>query len=56
MQMDVLLQKAIIDEVKAELDGYTSVNNDGEFLHFNVYPQNLPAKKGNLTIYVPFTS
>lgn len=46
MQMDVLLQKAIIDEVKTELDGYTSVNNDGEFLHFNVYPQNLPAKKG----------
>lgn len=45
MQTDVLLQKALVDEVKAELEGYTSVNNAGEYLHFNVYPQNLPAKK-----------
>lgn len=43
--MDVLLQKALINEVEEELEGYTSVNNAGEYLHFNVYPQNLPAKK-----------
>ena len=35
-----------MEEVKAELEGYTSVNNAGEYLHFHVYPQNLPAKKG----------
>ncbi len=46
MQTDVLLQKALVNEVKAELEGYTSVNNTGEYLHFNVYPQSLPAKKG----------
>lgn len=46
MQTDVLLQKALVDEVKAELEGYTSVNNAGEYLHFHIYPQNLPAKKG----------
>lgn len=46
MQTDVLLQNALVDEVKEELEGYTSVNNAGEYLHFNVYPQNLPAKKG----------
>ena len=45
MQTDVLLQQALVEEVKAELEGYTSVNNAGEYLHFNVYPQNLPAKK-----------
>ena len=46
MQTDVLLQKALVEEVKEELKNYTSVNNDGEFMKFNVYPQNLPAKKG----------
>ena len=46
MQTDVLLQKALVEEVKEELKNYTSVNNDGEYLKFNVYPQNLPAKKG----------
>ena len=46
MQTDVLLQKALVNEVEAELEGYTSVNNAGERLHFNVYPQNLPAKTG----------
>ena len=46
MQTDVLLQKALVEEVKDELKDYTSVNNDGEYLKFNVYPQNLPAKKG----------
>ena len=46
MQTDVLLQKALVDEVKDELKDSTSVNNAGEYLHFNVYPQNLPAKKG----------
>ncbi len=46
VQTDVLLQKALVEEVKAELEGYTSVNNAGECLHFHVYPQNLPAKKG----------
>lgn len=46
MQTDVLLQKALVEEVKEELKNYTSVNNDGEYMKFNVYPQNLPAKKG----------
>ena len=46
MQKDVLLQKALVEEVKEELKNYTSVNNDGEYMKFNVYPQNLPAKKG----------
>lgn len=45
MQTDVFLQKALVNEVKEELEGYTSVNNAGEYLNFNVYPQNLPAKK-----------
>lgn len=46
MQTDILLQKALVEEVKEELKNYTSVNNDGEYMKFNVYPQNLPAKKG----------
>lgn len=46
MQTDVLLQKVLVEEVKEELKNYTSVNNDGEYMKFNVYPQNLPAKKG----------
>jgi hypothetical protein len=46
LQTDVLLQKALVEEVKEELKNYTSVNNDGEYMKFNVYPQNLPAKKG----------
>lgn len=46
MQTDIFLQKALVEEVKDELKDYTSVNNDGEYLKFNVYPQNLPAKKG----------
>lgn len=45
MQSDVHLQRSLIEEVEKELEGYTSVNNDGEYLHFNVYPQNLPAKQ-----------
>ena len=40
MQTDVLLQKALVNEVKEELKGYTSINNAGEYLEFNVYPQN----------------
>lgn len=46
MQTDILLQKALVEEVKDELKNYSSVNNDGEYMKFNVYPQNLPAKKG----------
>lgn len=46
MQTDVHLQRSLVEEVKNELEGYTSINNAGEYLHFNVYPQNLPAKKG----------
>ncbi len=46
MQTDIFLQKALVEEVKEELKGYTSVNNNGEYLKFNVYPQNLPAKRG----------
>lgn len=46
MQTDVLLQRALVEEVKDELKGYTSINNEGEYLDFNVYPQSLPAKKG----------
>jgi hypothetical protein len=42
---DVFLQKALVEEAKDVLKGYTSINN-GEELSFNVYPQNLPAKKG----------
>ncbi len=45
MQSDVHLQRSLIEEVEKELEGYTSINNDGEYLHFNVYPQNLPAKQ-----------
>lgn len=46
MQSDVHLQRSLVEEVEDELKGYTSINNSGEYLHFNVYPQNLPAKKG----------
>lgn len=46
MQTDVYLQKALIEEVKDELKNYSSINNNGEYFHFNVYPQNLPAKRG----------
>ena len=42
MQTDVHLQRSLVEEVKNELEGYTSINNAGEYLHFNVYPQNLP--------------
>ena len=52
MQTDVLLQKALVEEVKEELKNYTSVNNDGEYMKFNVYPQNLPAKKGKMTMNI----
>jgi len=45
VQTNVLLQMALVAEVKEELKGYTSVNNAGQYLPFNVYPQNLPAKK-----------
>ena len=45
MQTDIFLQKALVDEVKDILKGYTTLNN-GEPVKFNVYPQNLPAKKG----------
>lgn len=46
MQSDVHLQRSLVAEVEKELEGYTSINNAGEYLHFHVYPQNLPAKKG----------
>ena len=46
MQTDVHLQRSLVEEVKNELEGYTSINNAGEYLHFNVYPQNLTEKKG----------
>lgn len=57
MQSDVHLQRKLVEVVKDELKDYTSINNSGEYLHFNVYPQNLPAKtagvplpgKGNAT-------
>lgn len=45
VQTDIYLQKALVEEVKEILKGYTSLNN-GIFCDFNVYPQNLPAKKG----------
>lgn len=45
MQTDVYLQKALVNEVKDVLKGYTTINN-GEAVDFNVYPQNLPAKTG----------
>lgn len=48
MQTDIFLQKALVDEVKDVLKGYTTLNN-GEPVKFNVYPQNLPAKKGKMT-------
>lgn len=44
MQTDVHLQRKLVEVVKDELKNYTSVNNEGVYLHFNVYPQNLPAK------------
>lgn len=46
MQTDILLQQALVLEVKEELQGYTSINNAGVYMEFNVYPQSLPAKKG----------
>lgn len=46
MQTDIHLQRSLVEEVKKELEGYTSINNDGIYLNFNVYPQSLPAKKG----------
>ena len=45
MQTDISLQKALVEEVKEELKGYLTLNNN-EYVEFNVYPQNLPAKKG----------
>lgn len=45
MQTDIFLQKALVEEVKDILKGYTTLNG-GDFADFNVYPQNLPAKKG----------
>ena len=45
MQTDISLQKALVEEVKEELQGYLTLNNN-EYVEFNVYPQNLPAKKG----------
>lgn len=44
MQTDVHLQRKLVEVVKDELKDYTSINNEGMHLHFNVYPQNLPAK------------
>lgn len=44
MQTDVHLQRRLVEIVKDELKDYTSINNEGEYLYFNVYPQNLPAK------------
>ena len=44
MQTDVHLQRKLVEVVKDELKNYTSINNEGVYLHFNVYPQNLPAK------------
>lgn len=35
----------LVEEVKEELKGYLTLNNN-EYVEFNVYPQNLPAKKG----------
>ncbi len=55
MQSDVHLQKSLVAEVKDVLKGYTSINNDGQPLHFNVYPQSLPAKKAkNDDSHFPF--
>ncbi len=55
MQSDVHLQRSLVAEVEDVLKGYTSVNNDGEPLHFNVYPQSLPAKKSrNDDSHFPF--
>lgn len=45
MQTDISLQKVLVEEVKEELKGYLTLNNN-EYVEFNVYPQNLPAKKG----------
>ncbi len=45
MQTDIFLQKTLVEVVKEELKGYVTLNN-GEIVEFNVYPQNLPAKKG----------
>jgi len=45
LQTDISLQKALVEEVKEELKGYLTLNNN-EYVEFNVYPQNLPAKKG----------
>jgi len=45
LQTDISLQKALVEEVKDELKGYLTLNNK-EYVDFNVYPQNLPAKKG----------
>ena len=46
MQSDIHLQQSLVEEVKEELKEYTSTNNAGEYIHFNVYLQSLPAKKG----------
>ena len=46
IQSDVHLQQSLMEEVEKELEGYTSTNNAGEYMHFHVYPQSLPAKKG----------
>ena len=45
MQTDIFLQKALVEEVKDILKGYTTLNNN-DFADFNVYPQSLPAKEG----------
>ncbi len=46
MQSDVHLQQSLVEEVEKELKEYTSANHAGEYMHFHVYPQSLPAKKG----------
>lgn len=52
MQSDVHLQRSLVAEVEKELEGYTSINNSGEYLHFHVYPQNLPAKKEKMMMNI----
>lgn len=41
-----ILQDVLVEDIKQELSGFLLKNVKGESVNLNIYPQNLPAKKG----------
>lgn len=41
------LQDVLVEDLKQQLDGFQLKNAKGERVNLNIYPQNLPAKKGS---------